>query len=98
MSAVECQTDAVAKPAEHVSPWIVAVLSAIIGGAVVAGAMMPMNNTPDYQRGHKDGYRMATTEHDEEVNIRMRKILFDGVRSGWLAKQKGEPYPTDPLD
>ena len=66
MSIAEREVESTQKT-EAVPTWLVVVLSAIIGGAVVAGAMAPMNMTPDYQRGHRDGYSMGKAEADKEV-------------------------------
>lgn len=44
------------RPGNDAPWWILPIVAFVLGATVAIAAMMPIAMTPDYQRGHRDGY------------------------------------------
>jgi hypothetical protein len=70
-------------PPEKAAPWwVLPVLAFIVGVAVTAALLKPAVATPDYQRGHKEGFAMGQKNEAAKVRADLALAFEEGVREG----------------
>lgn len=74
-------------------PWVPYVLSGILGFALGAAVFMPVI-TPEYQRGHADGYKAGFQEASKGAEKDRQIAMWNGSLAGYAAAQRGEPLPN----
>lgn len=53
------------RPRSDAPWWVLPILTFLTGIALTAAVLMPSVSTPDYKRGHSEGYAAAVADNEE---------------------------------
>jgi hypothetical protein len=70
---------------ERIEPapwWLPCVMSFAVGVAITAAVLMPVATTPDYQRGHSDGFKMGRNSEAEMSRLNEQRLYEAGIAEG----------------
>lgn len=71
--------------------WLVPVFSFVLGCVITAAVLMPGVSTPDYQRGHADGYKACHGDMSHKLQSRAAEGRQIGIKTGYAAALRGQP-------
>ena len=82
------------KPIDKPPPWLVPAFTFCLGCASTAALLVPNIATPDYQRGHEDGYKMCHKEMAHNSQEDAAEALRGGIQMGYDAAIHGRPLES----